>query len=76
MSKPADVHAFFSKLAASMGSATEKPSLKMLHTKQAVASRSDCLHDIVASSSDFPAFFAVELNDFGVGLPPLAQPGY
>jgi len=74
MSKPANVHAFFSKLAAAAGTSNDQPSLKMLHTRDANAgSVKGSLQDIVTKALEQPKLFAIELRDYGVGLPPLAH---
>jgi hypothetical protein len=75
MSKPANVHAFFAKLALALGSSDDQPSLKMLHT--ANTEYQDCingsLQSMLAQAIAQPKLFAKELRDYGVGLPPLAH---
>ncbi|MBS1957026.1 MAG: hypothetical protein JST89_22745 [Cyanobacteria bacterium SZAS-4] len=76
MNNPSNVHAFFAKLAsAASGSADKQPSLTMLHSSK--PSRTGCvsgsLQDVITSALHAPMFVATELNDFGVGLPPLAS---
>lgn len=75
MSKPGNVHAFFAKLAAAVGTTEERPSLKMLH-RAAVAQETnmtESLQDVLLRDQTLPKFFALELKDYGVGLPPLAH---
>ena len=77
MNNPSNVHAFFAKLAsAATGSADNQPSLTMLHSTKPVRTGyvGGSLQDVIASAlSSAPMFVATELNDFGVGLPPLAS---
>jgi hypothetical protein len=75
MSKPANVHAFFAKLASALGSSNEQPSLKMLHSVNAECQDyiTGSLQNILAQAIAQPKLFAKELKDYGVGLPPLAH---
>lgn len=77
MNNSSNVHAFFAKLAsaAACGVSEKKPSLTMLHSKQPNRSGyvAGALEDIITSALTTPMFVATELNDFGVGLPPLAS---
>ena len=74
MSKPANVHAFFLKLASAVGTSNDQPSLAMLHTHEGRSSEiKGSLQDIVTKALDQPKLFSIELQDYGVGLPPLAH---
>ena len=75
MSKPANVHAFFAKLAAAVGSSTDEPSLSMLHSRKIEKQNhiAGSLQDVLEKAMDRPNFLAIELRDYGVGLPPMAH---
>ncbi|CAN5430640.1 hypothetical protein BH10CYA1_BH10CYA1_36850 [soil metagenome] len=75
MSKPANVHAFFAKLAAAVGSSTEEPSLSMLHSRKVERQNhfAGSLQDVIEKAMATPKFLAIELRDYGVGLPPMAH---
>ncbi len=75
MSKPSNVHAFFTKLSAAVGSSDDKPSLEMLHSRKTERSEyiTGSLQDVLQKAMSQPSLFAQELRDYGVGLPPMAH---
>ncbi len=75
MNNPSNVHAFFAKLASAASGTSDKPSLTMLHSTKPVRTSyvGESLHDVIANALGAPMFVATELNDFGVGLPPMAS---
>lgn len=76
VNNPSNVHAFFAKLAsAASGSADKQPSLTMLHSHKPARTGyvGGSLQDVITSALNVPMFVATELNDFGVGLPPMAS---
>ncbi len=75
MSKPANVHAFFAKLAAAVGSSDDQPSLQMLHSRvpEPQSRITGSLQDVLGQAMRQPRLFAKELRDYGVGLPPMAH---
>ncbi len=73
MSKSANVHVFFAKLAAAMGSSNDAPSLTMLHRPPVQQKNVIAAQEAVATPPRQPRLFALELADYGVGLPPLAH---
>jgi len=75
VNNPSNVHAFFAKLATACGSADKQPPLTMLHSNKPARTGHvpGSLQDVITSALNTPMFIATELNDFGVGLPPLAS---
>ena len=74
MSKSANVHAFFLKLASAVGTTDEQPSLQMLHTRDTHSAQiKGSLQDMLTRALEQPKLLAIELRDYGVGLPPLAH---
>ncbi len=75
MSNSSNVHAFFTKLAAAVGSSDVAPSLEMLHNRK--TERQDyitgSLQEVLQQAMSKPRLFAQELRDYGVGLPPMAH---
>lgn len=76
MYSPSNVHAFFQNLT-SPKNVEKKPSLEMLHSAKPAKTGyiEGSLQEAMMSSAgqNPPSMMATALNDFGVGLPPLAS---
>jgi hypothetical protein len=75
VNNPSNVHAFFAKLASAASGSDKQPSLTMLHSNKPARTGyvGGSLQDVITSALSGPMFVATELNDFGVGLPPMAS---
>lgn len=68
-----NVRNFFEKLSTTVAADTTPSHQMLLRSKPSLTENSGGLQEMLVAALNQPRLIAVELNDFGVGLPPLAH---